>query len=187
MTPDGQRLFDFPPVDRSPGDVSLGDATSINRTAVDPGGAIAREDAPILFAVERAARAVEESGVELFARAVETEREGDFAQAETFYRRLLGEEGPDADVCYNLANVLAATGQIEAALERLSQAVELRPRFAEAWYNQGVLAQRVGKVLRARDCFREALRHAPDLTAAASALQRSLAESLGDHGVIAPR
>ena len=144
MTPNGLRLFNFASSDRRDRDVE-GQGTD--------------EEAPVIFTVTDATRPEREPAEDLFALAVAKECDGDLPQAESFYRQLLREEGPDADVCYNLANVLAAMGQIEAALERLSQAVELRPSFSEAWYNQGVLSQRIGKSTRAQDCIREALRH----------------------------
>lgn len=158
MTPDGQRLFDF-------ADLATDAREHLKWSA--------NVDAPVILKVQDAKRTGPDSDQDLFATAVEREREGDLRQAECLYRRLLRDEGPDADVCYNLANVLAAAGQVEAALERLSQAVELRPRFPEAWYNQGVLAQRIGKSSLAQNCFHEALRWAPDLNAAVVALART--------------
>jgi hypothetical protein len=144
MTPNGQRLFDF---------------ASSDQLDRDGEGHGTDEEIPVIFTVKDATQPGREPAGDLFDLAVAKECDGDLPQAESLYRQLLRGEGPDADVCYNLANVLAAMGQVEAALERLSQAVELRPRFSEAWYNQGVLSQRIGKSTRAQDCFREALRH----------------------------
>lgn len=158
MTPEGQRLFDF------------ADLASDVRKHLKWS---ANVDAAVILKVQDANRTGPDTNQDLFPMAVEREREGDWRQAESLYRRLLRDEGPDADVCYNLANVLAAMGQVEAALERLSQAVELRPRFPEAWYNQGVLAQRMGQSSLAQNCFREALRWAPGLNAAVVALART--------------
>lgn len=158
MTPNGQRLIDFGDNDRD---------------AQDRVPWSASVDSPVILALSDGMRTEGDAGADLFAMAIARERDGDLRQAESLYRQLLQREGPDADVCYNLANVLAATGQVGAALERLSQAVELRPRFAEAWYNQGVLAQRVGKSSLARDCCHAALRIAPDLAAAVASLTRT--------------
>jgi tetratricopeptide (TPR) repeat protein len=65
-------------------------------------------------------------------------------QAERFhdaihaYRQALLADKPDAHICLNLANVLYADSQCDAAVERYWQAVELEPTWAEAWNNLGV-------------------------------------------------
>jgi hypothetical protein len=108
--------------------------------------------------------------VDLFAAAVAQEQAGQLCQAEFTYRKLLRAEGPDADVCFNLANVLAAGRRFDAAVERLLIAVELRPRFVEAWYNLGLLAQHTGQQTLARSSLQSALDLAPEFEAAREAL-----------------
>lgn len=98
---------------------------------------------------------------DLFALAVAAEQRGDLLQAEEHYRQLLAAEGPDADVCFNLANVLVARGERGAAMERLWQAVELAPRFAEAWYNLGTVALERGQVDAAHAAFSRAVSLSP--------------------------
>uniref|UniRef100_A0A7C2P1Y9 Tetratricopeptide repeat protein n=1 Tax=Schlesneria paludicola TaxID=360056 RepID=A0A7C2P1Y9_9PLAN len=107
---------------------------------------------------------------ELFRKAVAHEQQGELAPAEETYRELLRREGPDADVCFNLANVLVAQGHSEAALERLWQCVELTPRFAEAWHNLGTVAWELRRFDLAEEAFREALRLCPDFEAAQGGL-----------------
>ncbi len=101
-----------------------------------------------------------------FNEAVDHERQGDFIAAEQAYRKLLLDDGPDADVCFNLANVLVALNQRPAALERLWQCVELSPRFSEAWHNLGIVALEVQDLETALQAFRRALELAPHFRAA---------------------
>lgn len=93
------------------------------------------------------------NGDSLFTTAVEFELQDDWINAERIYRRLLLEEGPDADVCFNLANVLVALGNWAGALERLWQAVELSPQFSEAWHNLGIVALELGQVELSKSAF----------------------------------
>lgn len=101
-----------------------------------------------------------------FAFAVDHELRGDFPAAERAYRKLLLDEGPDADVCFNLANVLVAMNQRRAALERLWQCVELAPRFSEAWHNLGTVALELRETDTAVEAFQRALALAPHFRAA---------------------
>jgi tetratricopeptide (TPR) repeat protein len=78
-------------------------------------------------------------GDDLFEEAVRLEQEGRLEEAATRYRQLLLAEGPDADVCFNLANILQALGETQAAIERLHEAVTLDPEHADAWNNLGNL------------------------------------------------
>jgi len=73
----------------------------------------------------------------LFEQAVELEMQGRLAEAAECYRLHLREHGPDAAVCFNLANTLQELDQYGAAIERYRQAVELEPDFVEAWNNMG--------------------------------------------------
>lgn len=78
----------------------------------------------------------------LFQQAVEHEQAERLEQAGEAYRRWLHQFGPDAQVCFNLGNVLCASGHHEAAIERFRQAVELNAAYIEAWNNLGTaLAQ----------------------------------------------
>lgn len=101
-----------------------------------------------------------------FAVAVDHEQRGDFPAAERAYRQLLLDEGPDADVCFNLANVLVAMNQRRAARERLWQCVELSPRFSEAWHNLGIVALELHDGETARLAFQRARELVPNFRAA---------------------
>ena len=51
----------------------------------------------------------------LFDTAVRLEQSGELQAAAENYRRLLLDDGPDADVAFNLANVLAELNEIPAS------------------------------------------------------------------------
>jgi hypothetical protein len=109
--------------------------------------------------------------LDLFACAVASEGRGELAHAAATYRELLRREGPDADVCFNLANVLTAQGRHQSALERLWQCVELSPRFAEAWHNLAVALLELQDVRGAERAFARALELRPELAAAQRGLK----------------
>jgi tetratricopeptide (TPR) repeat protein len=88
--------------------------------------------------------------VDLFETAVRFEADGDYAAAVDAYQRLLHEEGPDADVCFNLGNVLYSTGERVAAAERFRQAVELDPDYSDAHYGQADALDELGRSDEAR-------------------------------------
>jgi tetratricopeptide (TPR) repeat protein len=91
---------------------------------------------------------------DLFVRALEREEEEDLAGAAALYRRLLLEEGPDADACFNLGNVLYALGDTPAAAERFRQAAELDPDRADAWFNLGNVLAESGEANEAAYAYR---------------------------------
>jgi|GEM_PF-5874451 len=105
-----------------------------------------------------------------FGMAVRYEAEGHDLAAEQIYRELLLTEGPDVDVCFNLANVLVRRGHRRAALERLWLCVELAPRLVEAWYNLGLVAAELGERETAIRAMTQALQLAPEFSAARQTL-----------------
>lgn len=113
---------------------------------------------------------------DLFAAAVRAESQGALAAAEALYRRSLLDEGPDAHVAFNLANVLVERGQRRGAVERLWQCVELSPGFVEAWYNLGLVALELHELSTARQAFDRTLELAPEFEAAR--LARAALETL---------
>jgi tetratricopeptide (TPR) repeat protein len=78
------------------------------------------------------------SAEDWFQAAYQHEEDGALQDAIHAYRQALVVGGPDADTCFNLANVLYATGLRAEAIERYRVAVELEPSHAEAWNNLGV-------------------------------------------------
>jgi tetratricopeptide (TPR) repeat protein len=58
----------------------------------------------------------------------------------------------------NLAYALWESGRSEQALEHAERAVEIDPRFAQAWYNRGFFLSERGLLEEAVDCFDNAIR-----------------------------
>jgi tetratricopeptide (TPR) repeat protein len=67
---------------------------------------------------------------------------------------------------YNRGIAHRNTGQLDRAIDDYSQALRLRPAFAEAWNDRGVAWHLKGDNERAVSDFTEAIRLAPDLAAA---------------------
>jgi tetratricopeptide (TPR) repeat protein len=70
----------------------------------------------------------------------------------------------------NLAEALMRAGAFDRALEQYEALVHMRFRPAEAQFNIGVIAERLGDPTRARRAYREALAENPALDAARRAL-----------------
>ncbi len=103
-----------------------------------------------------------ESEDTLFERAVACEESGDDRHAAAAYRQLLEQEGPDPDVCFNLANVLQRLGETAAAIERFRQTVEIDPSYGDAWRNLGIVLSHSGRHEAAVHALTRALELEPD-------------------------
>jgi tetratricopeptide (TPR) repeat protein len=103
---------------------------------------------------------------EAFESAAALEQAGDLEEAARAYWAYLSQFGPEVAACFNLANVLAALGKTEAAVERYRQAVEIDPQYAAAWSNLGNAVATLGEVDEALDAWRRAVEIDPDLTEA---------------------
>jgi tetratricopeptide (TPR) repeat protein len=99
---------------------------------------------------------------DLFDVAVRCEEAHDLAGAVSAYEELLQRDGPDAEVCFHLANVLYALQRLEEAAERFRQAVELEPEYPEAWNNLGNVLALVGRHADAIEAYERALELDPD-------------------------
>jgi tetratricopeptide (TPR) repeat protein len=115
---------------------------------------------------------------EWFQRAYEHERAGSLAEAEKEYRQALLLGGPDAETCFNLANVLYARGQKTKAAERFRQALEIEPDSPEVWNNLGNVLAALGEL----DEAAEALRRATALDPAFADARYNLADTLEQLG-----
>lgn len=113
----------------------------------------------------------------LFEQALDRESEGDLEAAAELYRRLLLEQGPDADVAFNLGNALHALGQHEAAIERFHQAAELDPSLADAWHNLGNVLLESGEPAEAADAYAVAVSLEPSYADARYGLAGALEET----------
>jgi tetratricopeptide (TPR) repeat protein len=92
-----------------------------------------------------------------FEEACEAEDSGCFDDAIDAYRQALWLGGQSPMLCFNLANVLYASGQKERAVERYYQAVELDRHFAQGWNNLGVVLSELGKTAEGQVAFERAL------------------------------
>jgi tetratricopeptide (TPR) repeat protein len=72
-----------------------------------------------------------------FERGIEAEEDERLEEAAGAYERAIALEGPAAELCFNLGNVLHATGRRSEAAARFREAVVLEPDYAEAWNNLG--------------------------------------------------
>jgi len=95
-------------------------------------------------------------------QGLDQEQAGYFADAEASYRQALRLSGPDAQACFNLANVLNAQGQKQSAIERFRQAVEIDPSFGDAWNNLGIALCDIEQREEACAAFQAALKAEPD-------------------------
>jgi tetratricopeptide (TPR) repeat protein len=100
-------------------------------------------------------------GDRLFEEALRHEQASRWQEAARCYRRLMLVEGPNADVSFNLANVLTALNQIPAAIERLHEAVMLDSEFVDAWSNLGNLLAEQNQMDEAREAYQNAVDLAP--------------------------
>jgi tetratricopeptide (TPR) repeat protein len=98
-----------------------------------------------------------QSAADWHEQAVAQERAGLLGEAEASYRKALQVGGPDPQICFDLAHLLATTNRGEAAAERYQQVVELDPRRGDAWNNLGILLADAGRAAPAADAFRQAI------------------------------
>jgi tetratricopeptide (TPR) repeat protein len=87
----------------------------------------------------------------------EHEEAGRLPDAEQAYRQALLLGGPNAETCFNLANVLYALGRKEQAAERFRQVVEIDSGFVEAWNNLGTVLSDLGQQEEATQTFLRSL------------------------------
>ena len=116
---------------------------------------------------------------ESFEDAISAEEDEDPSRAEQIYLSLLMRDGPSAEICFNLGNVLYQQERKLEAIQRYLQAVELETDYVEAWNNLGVALAEVGRVDESIEVFRRVLEMEPDFAEALYNLADSL-EQIGD-------
>ena len=107
-------------------------------------------------------RLEELSRSELIELAVDAEDDGNEESALEFYRAAALLDGPSADVCFRIAELLYQCGDLEAARERYYMAIELDQNFVEARASLGGVLMELGKTELAIATFRGTLDHHPD-------------------------
>jgi tetratricopeptide (TPR) repeat protein len=83
---------------------------------------------------------------EMLAAAAEFEEQGDLPAATAACRAALMAGGPNAEVCFTLAELLYRQGDLAAARERYYVAVELDEDFVEARANLGCVLAEMGQM-----------------------------------------
>lgn len=95
-------------------------------------------------------------------QGIEQEQAGFLDDAAESYRQSLLLGGPDAEICFDLANVLRAQGKRPQAVERYLQAVEIDPHYADAWNNLGTTLADLMRPEDACSAFRKAVASDPN-------------------------
>jgi tetratricopeptide (TPR) repeat protein len=89
-------------------------------------------------------------------RASRAFRRGDYATAANLYQKLV-EERPLARYWAFLGAALGAGERHEEAIDASTKAIELDPEYGLAYYNRGLILQRMGRKSRATKDLRKAL------------------------------
>jgi tetratricopeptide (TPR) repeat protein len=116
------------------------------------------------------------SAGELRELAGRLEDEDDLHSAAQMYRAALAAGGPNADVCFLLAELLYRLGDLTAARERYYMAIELDEDYVEARANLGCTLAELGQHELAAAAFEGALKFHHDYPDAHYHLARSLDE-----------
>ncbi len=160
IEPGGQRRFDFDASAFNEGEESASQTVTpdANRRPQDT-----LEHAAFLRLERHDTETFEERDhAELVGLAADLEDEGEFAGAVEVYRTLLLMHGPNANVCFQLAELLYRLGDRNAALERYYMAVEIDEDYVEARANLGCVLEELGHRELAIAAFYGALQRHPD-------------------------
>ena len=103
-----------------------------------------------------------QQGRALFRLGSQYVRAKGYDEAQASFELGLALEPDSAAGCFELANLLHSLGKQTEAAERYTRAVELNPRFAEAWYNLGVVRMMGREFESAKTAYRRALEANPD-------------------------
>ncbi|MBX3420335.1 MAG: tetratricopeptide repeat protein [Pirellulaceae bacterium] len=100
----------------------------------------------------------------------------DLDEAVDCYRAILTQFGPDAEICFQLAEVMYRQGDLGGARERYFMAIELDPMLVEARANLGCVLAECGRPQLAVAAFQGALALYPDYADVHFLLARTLDE-----------
>lgn len=160
VEPSGQRRFDFDLLDEDSATNELGNVVestiSFSECLAQPPGATNAED------ILRIASANEECG--------------QLAMAAEMCRVALAVGGPNADICFQLAELLYRLGDTCGARERYYMAIELNEDFVEARASLGCVLAELGELELAVAAFQGALLHHPHYADVHYHLARTLGE-----------
>ncbi len=102
------------------------------------------------------------SGSDLLQMAAEADDEERWEEAVDLYRAALASDGPRAEVCFQLAELLYRLGDLAGARERYYMAIELDEDYVEARANLGCLLAELGQLPLAIAALEGALRFHDD-------------------------
>ena len=153
VEPGGQMRFDFPE-EAPPGSDAVADdpaATAATRPPAIPiRDWLAQRHEPLPTCEE------------LVAAASELEDDGQVVDAIATYRLALAVGGPRPELCFRLAELLYMSGDVTAARERYSMAIEMDENYVEARANLACVLVETGQTELAIAAFQGALRSHPD-------------------------
>ena len=116
------------------------------------------------------------TGDELRQLALQYDEEDRLSEAAEAYRAALGVGGPDAEICFQLAEILYRMDDVSAARERYFMAVELDGDYVEARANLGCVLAETGETELAIAAFEGALQIHPKYADVYYHLARALDE-----------
>ncbi len=122
---------------------------------------------------------------ELLRQAASYDESGELKNAAIAYRTALAFGGANANICFQLADVLYRLGDLTAARERLFMALEMDENLVEARANLGCILLELGEKELAIASFEGALKHHSDYPDAHFFLARCLDE-MGQHNKATP-
>ena len=106
----------------------------------------------------------------LINTAVEQHQLGQLDEAKSLYQQVLQVLSPENQyhpiVISNLAIIFEQQGKLDAAVEYYQQALNIKPDYAEAYYNLGNVLQQQDKLNAAVESYQQALNIQPDLAQA---------------------
>ena len=98
---------------------------------------------------------------QLYQTALDLHRNGQLAQAETYYRQLLATQPGHADALHYLGLICYQTGRHAQAATLIAQALELKPDNAGYLNNYGAVLRAKGQLQDAIDIYLKALKLTP--------------------------
>jgi tetratricopeptide (TPR) repeat protein len=129
---------------------------------------------PVAVGVLRSMESLSVSTEQMRNLAAELENAGRLAEAADLHRAAMAAAGPDAEGCFQLAELLYRQGDVGGARERYYMAIELDEDYVEARANLGCVLAETGQRELAIAAFEGALRYHPDYADAHYHLARTL-------------
>jgi len=143
---------------------------------IEPGGQLRFDFEAPADAVVALPEPAPTSAEQMCHAAAELEEDGQLTAAAEMYRAALAAGGPQAEICFQLAELLYRQGDLAAARERYYMAVELDEDYVEARANLGCVLAETGQGDLAVAAFEGALAFHRDYADAHYHLARTLDE-----------